>query len=319
VVAVRECPVHDQRGNAIAFDLLDRCQHAAIEADQAQHSGPDAGPGRRRVGPAAGRDAGVLRSLAVRVGEQTGERMATLVVRADADRRLRTATRQLLASDAAPTSFHLNVHTGSDPFIFGAETRRLAGPERLREEVGGVSFLLSPAAFFQTNVRAAEILVRLVTGAVPDGARVLDLYAGAGLFALPLAHAGHTVVAVEESRTAVADGEASRRLNRIPAGRCRFIARPVEAALGMLRPSDMVILDPPRQGCSPAVLAHVFGRLQPPQGVYVSCDPEALARDAAIIASLGYRLDSIQPVDMFPHTAHIETVVTLSRQPEGGT
>jgi 23S rRNA (uracil1939-C5)-methyltransferase len=201
---------------------------------------------------------------------------------------------------------------------------------RMREEVAGVSFVISPTAFFQTNVHAAETLVGLVLAAVPERARILDLYAGAGLFALPLARAGHEVVAVEENRAAVADGEASRRFNRIPDERCRFVARRVEQAVtaparppGVRRDRrnpgaaqhefDAVVLDPPREGCSETVIDGVFGGLMPPGVVYISCNPEALARDLAAASDHGYRIRSLQPVDMFPHTAHVETVAVLTR------
>jgi 23S rRNA (uracil1939-C5)-methyltransferase len=291
VVAVRECAVHDERGNALAFRLRDAYSRAQI---------------------AAGSDGGVLRSVAIRVGLHSPEVMATLVVADDRDKPLRAATRRALES-SAPTALHLNLHPRGDAFIFGNETRRLSGTERMREEVAGTSFLISPTAFFQTNVRAAETLVALVLAAVPRDARVLDLYAGAGLFALPLAGRGHRVVAVEENRAAVADGAASQRLNRIPPDRCQFVAQRVETALGTVRPADVVVLDPPRDGCTAAVIDGVFERLRPARAVYVSCNPEALARDLAMIVSAGYRIVSIQPVDMFPHTAHIETVVVVDR------
>jgi 23S rRNA (uracil1939-C5)-methyltransferase len=295
VIPVRECPVHDPRGNTLAFACADAFGHAGVMAADAQ-------------------DRGVLRAVAVRVGQKTAELMATLVVTSVADRRLRGATRQALETAIEkPTSLHVNEHPPDDGFIFGRHTRRISGPARMREVVNGVSFVLSPTSFFQTNVRAAEILASLVLTAMPAGTRVLDLYAGAGLFALPLAQRGHMVTAIEENRQAVADGEASVGLNRIPPGRCRFIAKPVEAALRTVRSADAVVLDPPRQGCSRAVVDEVFGRLQPGLAVYVSCNPEALARDAAAIVRHGYRIQSIQPVDIFPHTAHVEAVVVLTR------
>src|SRR5690606_10791146 len=100
----------------------------------------------------------------------------------------------------------------------------------------------------------------------------------------------------------------------IPPGRCRFVARPVEQWRPVKgRPIDAVVLDPPREGCSRAVIDVVFGAVRPPIAVYISCNPEALARDLARIVSHGYQIGSIQPVDMFPHTEHIETVVTLAR------
>jgi 23S rRNA (uracil1939-C5)-methyltransferase len=307
VVPVRECPVHDERGNAVAFRLRDACARANI-------------PAGAQDGPRS-----ALKSIAIRVGHGTPETMATLVLTGEADKRLRTATRRMLDDPAAPSSFHVNIHPRGDAFIFGRETRRISGPERMREEVAGTSFLISATAFFQTNIGAAHVLVRLVLEAVPPGAPVLDLYAGAGLFALPLARAGHEVVAVEENHAAVADGEASLRLNRIPPERCRFIARPVARALSdLLRPSTtgsrrppaapVVVLDPPRDGCEAPVLHAVFGTMTPPAAVYISCNPEALARDLAAIVRHGYRAESIQPVDMFPHTARIETVVVLTRR-----
>jgi 23S rRNA (uracil1939-C5)-methyltransferase len=243
--------------------------------------------------------------------------MAALVVTSERDKQVRTASRRVLAGQTAPTSLHVNIHPRGDAFIFGTETRHIAGPERLREDVGTASFLISPTAFFQTNVRAARILVEQVLAAVPKDARVLDLYAGAGLFALPLALSGHVVVAIEENRDAVADGQASVRLSRVLERQCRFIAKPVELALGRTRVAlqefDAVVLDPPREGCQSSVIDRVFGEHGPARAVYVSCDPESLARDLARITACGYRIASLQPVDMFPHTPHIETVAVLTR------
>jgi 23S rRNA (uracil1939-C5)-methyltransferase len=297
VMPVRECPVHDERGNTVAFRLRD-----AYTKVSGRHGLP------------------TLKSVAIRVSGATHETMATLVVTDSSDQRLRSATRQALSAAWAPSSFHVNVHPRGDAYIFGAETRRITGTERLRDEVGGATFLISPTAFFQTNVRAAEILVQLVLDAVPADAPVLDLYAGAGLFALPLAKRGQRVTAVESSRAAVADGEASLRASRIPPERCRFVAKPVSTftpafANGLRRarrvPVPAVILDPPREGFEAVVLDHVFGRIRPATAVYVSCNPETLARDLQLIAREGYAIESTQPVDMFPHTPHIETVVML--------
>ena len=295
VFDAKECPVHDPRGNAIAFSFARTFEKERIEA------------------AAGGR--GVLRGIVVRVGARTGETMATLVVANDGDRRLRAATRRAMQEGEAPSSLHLNLHPKGDAFIFGRDTRRISGPERMRESVADTSFLISSTAFFQTNVPTAEILVNLVLQEVPAGARVLDLYAGAGLFAVPLARAGHDVTAIEEHRPAVSDGEATLRLNTLTTDRCRFIAKRVETALTSVRTGsvDAVVLDPPREGCTASVLDEVFGRLRPARAIYVSCNPEALARDLAIAARLRYVIRSLQPVDMFPHTDHIETVAVLTR------
>jgi tRNA/tmRNA/rRNA uracil-C5-methylase (TrmA/RlmC/RlmD family) len=126
--------------------------------------------------------------------------MATAVLSGEADRRLRQATRQVIESGAA-TSFHVNLHRAATRTFLDATRIALPGPTVCATKPA-VSFLISPTAFFQTNVRAAGLLAHLVVNAIPHPARVLDLYAGAGLFALPLARAGSQVVAVEESREA---------------------------------------------------------------------------------------------------------------------
>jgi 23S rRNA (uracil1939-C5)-methyltransferase len=292
-----ECPVHDPRANAFAFRLHEQCAAAGVAAAEP----------------------GTLRSVAMRAGANTPELMATLVVTDPGDKRLRNATRRALDADDAPQSFHLNIHTRPDAYIFGRETRHVRGPHHLRERVGDTTFLISPTAFFQTNVHAAEILVRLVLAALPAGQPVLDLYAGVGLFALPLARRGDRVIAVEENRAATEDGIASLRVNRIDRESCRFVARRVEAALQSMTPRNAVhaVLDPPREGCDRAVLDELFGRLRPARVAYVSCNPEALARDLAVIVGHGYRAEPLQPVDMFPHTAHVETVVVLAPAGKG--
>jgi 23S rRNA (uracil1939-C5)-methyltransferase len=300
VIEVRECPVHAEAGNRIAFTM-----HAAYRRAGVRAWTPDD----------PRRDA--LRGLVVRVSGDEREALATLVVAHDGDRRLRDATKRLIAERATGRGLHLNVHGRDDGFIFGSDTRRLEGVDRVRETVAGVSFLISPTAFFQTNVAAAEVLVRLVLDAVPPDLPVLDLYAGAGLFTLPLARRGQRVTAVEENREAVRDGIASQALNRIPKERCHWIARPVEAGLARVRATGAVVLDPPREGCADAVLRSVFSDRGPVIAVYVSCNPGTLGRDLLAITRHGYEVTSVQPVDMFPHTPHIETVVTLSRNPGG--
>jgi 23S rRNA (uracil1939-C5)-methyltransferase len=310
LLEVVECPVHDPRANELAFKF----QHAFRRLDDPS-----------------------LKGIVVRSALGTNEIGATLVFDREPGKRMRVATKTALARAQGLTSLHINIHPRDDGFIFGRETRKITGSERVRETIAGTSFLVSPTSFFQTNVAAAEILVRLVLDGVgnpesqspnPKGdipklktQRILDLYAGAGLFAIPLATAGHTVVAVEENRAAVADGEANLRLNRVPAERCRFIAASVERALrqslikDQRSPIATVVLDPPREGLSATVIEAVFGGIRPARALYVSCDPDARARDLSRIAPLGYVVDSLQPVDMFPHTAHIETVVVLSRSP----
>jgi len=233
------------------------------------------------------------------------------------------------AADLAPAASESSRFPCPDPEIASytayhtRETIRIDGHSHVKQDgIVDTSFLVSPTAFFQTNVGAARALVQLVIDGVlsgaPEGAplRVLDLYAGSGLLSLPLVKAGARVTAVEENRQAMKDAEANIRLNRIPGGLMRLITSSVEDALPRVTrdPWDAVVLDPPRLGCPPDVLDAVFNHIAPPRAVYVSCNPEALAAELPVILNAGYRVTKIQPVDMFPHTDHIETVVALSRR-----
>ena len=296
VVPIVECPVHADRANRLAFALHGHLTRARVSA---------AGPTLR----------GVLRHLIVRTTRDAREAVAMLVVTRN-DKSLRPPIRAFLGTEEAPDGFYLNIHERPGPFMVGRETMRLGGRSHVRESIAGVSFLVSPTTFFQTNVEAAERLAGLVLEEIPpDTSRILDLYAGSGLFTLPLASRGHEVTSVEENPVAVRDAEANLRLNRLPTAHVRLHATTVEAALPRLRrePFDAAILDPPRSGCPPAVVRTLFGEIRPRRALYVSCNPEALVAELPAILKHGYRISRVQPVDMFPHTTHIETVVVLDR------
>ena len=295
VVPIAECPVHAARANRLAFALHAHLAHASVSA---------AGPSLR----------GVLRHLIVRTTRDDREAAAMLVVTRN-DKSLRAPLRAFLATEEAPDGFFLNIHDKPGPYMVGRETMRLAGRSHVRENVAGVSFLVSPTTFFQTNVEAAEVLLRLVFEATPNQSsqNILDLYAGSGLFTLPLAASGHRVTAIEENAQAMKDADSNLRLNRISPANVRLLTASVEEGLKRVRREsfNLVVLDPPRSGCTPSVIRTVFGQLRAPRVVYVSCNPEALASELPSILQEGYQVNRVQPVDMFPHTTHIETVVTL--------
>ncbi len=301
VVPVTECPVHAEAGNRTAFGLLETCRRLGV---------PGATPDGR---------SGLLRHIVVRVGRATGEQLVTLVVTDARDPRVSRLTAALADAAQPPDGLHVNVLRGRSSYLFGPETRKIRGHSWLREQVAGLSFLVGPTAFFQTNVSAAETLVRLVLDAVPAGGdHVLDLYAGTGLFALPLARRGHRVLGIEEYPAAVESGRRSQRLNAIDGRDCRLVCSRAED-LPAVR-AQAVVLDPPRRGCAERVLRKLAREVQPEVLVYVSCDPESLARDLRTWFGClprrgpGYRIATVQPLDMFPHTPHLETVVTLHRE-----
>jgi len=296
VVPIIECPVHSDRANRIAFALHDHLARARISA---------AGPTLR----------GIVRHLLIRTTRDERETVAMLVVTRN-DKALRVPVRRFLAGRERPEGFFLNIHDRPGPHMVGRETIKLDGQAHVREQIAGVSFLVSPTAFFQTNAIVASTLVDLVLAHAPatPPLHIADLYSGSGLFSLPLAARGHRVIAIEENEHAVRDGEANVRLNRLAAERVSFVRSRVEDALRRLENArvDVAVIDPPRAGCPPAVINGLFSATGPPQVVYVSCNPEALARELPQILDRGYSVRRVQPVDMFPHTTHVETVVTLA-------
>lgn len=187
------------------------------------------------------------------------------------------------------------------------------GADHLIEELGGVAFRLRPATFFQVNCAAAAALLELVRAglALTGSERVLDLYCGAGAFTLPLAGQARELVGIEEYAEAVADGQASAELNQIE--NVRFVAGRAERALAEVGGDiDAVVLDPPRRGCHPQAISQIIA-LAPARVVYVACQPATLARDLKLLVAGGYQVAQVQPVDLFPQTAHIECVVVLVR------
>lgn len=210
------------------------------------------------------------------------------------------------------------------PALAGVADRstQSAPPVTLHEELGGITFLLSVASFFQTHTAQAEVLLAVVRALLrlrPDE-RLLDAYCGVGTFALPLAAQVREVLAIEAHPQAVQDGQQTAAAHGI--GNVRFQTAAVEHALPALaaRPNQpplfaAAILDPPRRGCHPQALQALL-RLAPARIAYVSCHPGILARDLRVLLAGGYTLAQVQPVDMFPQTPHIEAVALLVRGEE---
>lgn len=198
---------------------------------------------------------------------------------------------------------------------------QVEGAESLNEELGGIAFQLSPQSFFQVHAAQAKAMLEVVRAQLelqPDQ-RLLDAYSGVGTFALPLSRQAAEVVAIEEHDASVEDGLNSAILNNI--SNVVFREGQVERTLLTLDGSfDAAVLDPPRRGCRPEALQALLA-LGPTRIAYVSCSPGILARDLKIL--LGerdpglprYMLRSVQPIDMFPQTPHIECVALLDQEP----
>ncbi len=203
--------------------------------------------------------------------------------------------------------------TAAVPALAGVGIARVDRGPLLHELFGEVVFSLGVESFFQANVPQAERMLTLVREhlALQPADHLLDIYSGAGAFALPLAAHVAEVTAIEEHPGAVTDGRRSAELNGII--NVQFIRSAAERTMERIDgPIDAVIVDPPRRGCHPAVL-DALDRLGPTRLIYISCHPGILARDLRPLLTYGYHLEHVQPVDLFPQTPHIETVVVLRR------
>jgi 23S rRNA (uracil1939-C5)-methyltransferase len=197
----------------------------------------------------------------------------------------------------------------------GAACTTLEGRDWIEETLGGVTFRLPPATFVQVNADAAAGLLDAVVAAAGDvdGQEVLDLYGGVGAYGIALAGRGARVTVVDADGAAVRCGrEAARRSGRgaafVRADARRFLDREGQAG----RRPHLVIANPPRTGCGPGV-AQALGALAPARLIVVSCDPATLARDVKQLRGAGYRLLRAVPFDLFPQTAHVETLLLLER------
>ncbi len=196
-----------------------------------------------------------------------------------------------------------------------ASDRPEAPPGVVRQRLGEGRYWVAPHAFFQVNNIQAEKILDLIRAALPEPAALLvDAYSGVGAFALALLAGGHArrVVAIESDWAAVESARWTAALREIPAEQLQLELGRVEEVLPALDMTpDVVLLDPPRTGCAPALLQYLLAH-PPARLIYVSCDPSTLARDVRILAA-GYTLQHIQAVDMFPQTYHIESVAVLDR------
>ncbi len=264
----------------------------------------------------AASEQGLLRFVTLREGRRTGDAMVNLVAATPDLEALRPAAERLRARVPAAASVVLNVNARKAAVAVGTEEHVLAGRDHIVESLGGLRFQVSANSFFQTNTVQAERLFGLVEEACRLEGRetVIDLYSGTGAISLLLARRCRRVYGIEVSAAAVADAVRNARANGIE--NCTFVAGEVRHVLpALVREgvrAEVVVADPPRAGFHPKALS-ALAALAPARLVYVSCNPATLARDVGDLLRQGYRLEWVQPVDMFPQTPHIEAVARLRR------
>ena len=263
------------------------------------------------------RHSGLVRHIYIRQAAVTGEMMVCLVC---ADRHLPAEERLVeLLTEAAPNmvSLSLNVNPDRTNVILGKRNVTLWGADSIVDRLCGLRFRLSPHSFYQVNHAQTEKLYRLAAqaAALTGKETLLDLYCGTGTIGLSMAHTAGAVIGVEVVEAAVRDAKKNASANRIRNARfiCADAAQAAAQLAGEGTHVDVVVLDPPRKGCSPDLIDTVAQQMAPERVVYVSCDPATLARDLKLFADKGYRTQWVQPVDLFPRTAHVENVASLTR------
>ncbi|MBI4588519.1 MAG: 23S rRNA (uracil(1939)-C(5))-methyltransferase RlmD [Candidatus Rokubacteria bacterium] len=259
---------------------------------------------------------GLLRFLVLREGKRTGEAMVNVVTSAPQVSELAPLAERLRRRVAQTASVILNVNPKKASVAVGVEEHLLAGRDHIREALGGLVFQISANSFFQTNTLQAERLFGLVEESteLTGTETVLDLYSGTGAITLLLARRCRWVYGIEVSPAAVDDAQRNAKANGID--NCTFLAGEVRAVLPQLISrgirAEVAVADPPRAGFHPKALRGLL-TLGPRRIVYVSCNPATLARDLGELARGGYRVEWVQPLDMFPHTPHIEAMARLQR------
>lgn len=296
VVDIGDCPLHHPLVNQIAAVVKEEVDRQGVYVYNSD------------------RQSGLLRYLLVRVSPELNKAMVTFVVAERDYKRLTPLAKWLQRKIPQVVSVQQNVNTSSGNVIVGRDTQKLLGAPDLFDTVGDVRLRIAPASFFQVNHEQAARIYGLVRdwAELTGNETVVDLYCGIGGIALHLAPYARKVIGIEVVPDAVRNAIDNAQLNGLK--NCRFIAGDATEMLEDLDlPRDtLAVLNPPRKGCEEDLLTAL---VESPvdRVIYVSCGPDSLARDLAFLEKQGFQVQEVQPVDMFPQTLHVETVVLLER------
>ena len=299
IVPVDRCLLENEKADEIVVTVRKLCAGFKIKA----------------FDPKTGR--GFLRHVLVRTGFFSGEIMVVLVTARGGFPSKRSFTNELLRRHPEITTVVWNINASDTALMLGSENETLYGEGYITDRLCGLSFRISPRSFYQVNSRQTEVLYRIAGeyAGLTGKERVLDAYCGTGTIGLTMAKDARELIGVELNRDAVRDARENAVGNGVK--NARFCAGDagefMERAAEKNETFDVVVTDPPRAGCSPRFLGSLL-KLSPKRVVYISCNPETLARDLHTLTRGGYRVKKIQPVDMFPYTSHVESVVCLTRR-----
>ena len=297
LINLNQCPVQDNRLNPLLAQIKQDIQQQGWSIyNERRHQGR-------------------LRHLSLRIGRRTGEMLLTLVTTDANLTNLDTQAQTWLDRYPNLVGVCVNVNPHRTNVIFGDQTHCVLGQPYLREIFADLEFQLRPDTFFQVNTEAAEALCHVIRQklALQGTEYLVDAYCGIGTFTLPLAKQVHQALGIEVQGTAVEQAQINAQINGIT--NVTFETGTVETVLLQLGITpDIVLLDPPRQGCNPQVIETLLS-VMPQRLVYISCKPATLARDLKRLCHPGgYQLTHVQPADFFPQTPHVECAAFLEKQ-----
>ncbi len=299
IVPVKECLLENQKADAIIQTIRGLCKSFKIKIYD-----EDTGYG-------------LLRHVLVRRGYYTGQIMVVLVLSSPVMPSKNNFVKALKKEHPEITTVVVNVNDKRTSMVLGEKEQVIYGPGYIEDTLCGMTFKISPRSFYQVNPPQAQILYQKVMeyAALSGGETVLDAYCGTGTMGMIAAAYAGKVIGVELNQDAVRDAIAGARKNKL--SNIRFYHADAGDLIEQIVYSgdrvDVVLMDPPRAGSSEKFLS-ALAKLSPKKIVYVSCNPETLARDLAFLCSKGYRMKRGMAADMFPFSEHVETAALLTRK-----
>ena len=296
IIPIEKCEIEDARATkviSVIKQLMKEFKYAPYDEDQ---------------------QTGLIRHVLIRTSYHYDEMMVTLVTRLDEFKGKNNFVKELVKRCPIITTVIQNINHRETNVILGEKERVLFGPGHIKDSILGVDFLISSKSFFQVNPIQVEKLYQkaLEFSKISSKSQVFDAYCGIGTISLIAAKKAHNVVGVEIVKEAIIDAKKNAKLNKI--NNAEFFVGDAGEIYSKLRREgrdfDCVFVDPPRKGLSEEFVSYLLEE-EPPTICYVSCDPETLSRDLNLL-SKKYSINDIQPVDMFPMTFHIESVVSLT-------
>lgn len=253
---------------------------------------------------------GELRHVLIKSAVNTNDALVVLVTTGEATPQLKAIAKEIMTSCPRVKGVIHNINRANNNVILGRRYHLLEGVEAITERLCGLTFKVSAASFFQVNPPQAEQLYQkaLEYADLTGKETILDAYCGVGTLSLFFARHAKEVIGVECVAEAIKDAQENAKDNHI--ANASFVCSSSEAFIEKLSEIDVILLNPPRKGCEKSFLEGIK-KLHPNKVIYISCDPATLARDLCDLHSFGYKINAVQPFDMFPQTAHVETVVQL--------